>query len=225
MTIKEWPEHERPREKFLSKGAASLSDAELLALFIRVGTRGRTAIDISRDLLSTYGGLRALMRRPFQELCSVPGLGRSKVVQILAAKEIGERYLAEELKCGPALESPRDAERYVSMRLRDAVTEVFGCVFLDNRHQVLAYEDLFFGTINGASVHPREVVRKVLSHNAAAVIVAHNHPSGVAEPSQADISLTRKLKDALALVDVRLLDHLVVGNGECVSLSERGLLG
>lgn len=224
MKIKDWPASERPREKFLHHGASSLSDAELLALFIRVGVKGRTALDISRELLQRFGGLRGLMRAPLAELRRVPGLGDSKCIQIFAAREIGERYLAEELRAGPALESPRDAERYIVMRLRDAAVEVFGCVFLDNRHRVLGYEDLFYGTINGASVHPREVVKKVLAKNAAAVIVAHNHPSGVAEPSRADISLTRRLRESLALIDVKLLDHLVVGNGECVSLSERGLL-
>ncbi len=224
MTIRDWPLNERPREKFMHYGAASLSDAELLALFIRVGTRGRTALDIARDLLSRYGNLRALMRHPLDELCEIPGLGVAKCVQIHAARELGERCFGEELKNGQPLESPRDAEKYLTMRLRDLRIEVFGCVFLDNRHRVIAYENLFEGTINGASVHPREVVRHVLDHDASAVIVAHNHPSGVAEPSQADVSLTKRLKEALALIDVRLLDHLVVGNGECVSLSERGLI-
>jgi DNA repair protein RadC len=224
MSMRDWPENERPREKFIESGPTSLSDAELLALFIRVGSRGRTALDIARDLLNRFGGLRPMLSAPMSELCSIHGLGVSKCVQIQAAREIGVRYLGERLRRGGALESPRDAADYFTMRLRDLPIEVFGCVFLDTRHQVIAYENLFEGTINGASVHAREVVRRVLHHNAAAVIVAHNHPSGVAEPSQADITVTRRLKEALALVDVRLLDHLVVGNGDCVSLSERGLL-
>lgn len=224
MTIKNWPESERPREKFLEYGPASLSDSELLALFIRTGSRGHTALDIAREMLTRFDGLRPMMSAPLAELCSIHGLGVSKCVQIQAARELGVRYLGERLRRGEALESPRDAADYLTMRLRDLPIEVFGCVFLDTRHQVISYENLFEGTINGASVHAREVVRRVLHHNAAAVIVAHNHPSGVAEPSQADITVTRRLKDALALVEVRLLDHLVVGNGECVSLSERGLL-
>lgn len=224
MRIREWPRDERPREKFVESGPGSLSDAELLALFIRTGTRGRTAIDVARELLSRFGGLRALLAAPIDELCTIRGVGMSKCIQIHAARELGVRYLGERLRRGGALQSPRDAADYLTMRLRDLDIEVFGCVFLDTRHQVIAYEHLFEGTINGASVHAREVVRRVLHHNAAAIIVAHNHPSGVAEPSQADISVTRRLKDALALVEVRLLDHLVIGNGECTSLSERGLL-
>ncbi|KAA3632724.1 MAG: JAB domain-containing protein [Proteobacteria bacterium] len=224
MKIREWPAAERPREKFVSSGPESLTEAELLALFIRTGSRGRTAVDIARELLGRFGGLRAMLAAPISELSSVHGLGVSKCVQILAARELGVRCLEERLARGRALESPRDAADFLTMKLRDLAVEVFGCVFLDTRHQVIAYENLFEGTINGASVHIREVVRRVLHHNAAAIIVAHNHPSGVAEPSGADISVTRRLKDGLALVDVRLLDHLVIGNGECVSLSERGLV-
>jgi len=222
MAIRDWPAEERPREKFIRKGAASLSDAELLALIIRTGSRGASAVDIARDLIARYGGVRAMLAAPFDELCRTPGLGASKCVQLHAARELGVRYLAEELTRGGALQSPRQALDYLTMILRDLPVEAFGCLFLDTRHQVLAYETLFEGTVNSASVHPREVVRRVLHHNAAAVIIAHNHPSGVAEPSSADISITRRLKDALALVDVRLLDHLVIGNGESVSLAERG---
>ncbi len=215
---------ERPREKLLRHGAASLSDAELLALFIRSGSRGRTALDIARELLTRFGGLRPMLGVPIDELCAVPGLGVSKCAQIHAARELGTRFLGEDLRRGGTLSSPRDAADYLTMQLRDLPIEVFGCVFLDNRHQVLAYENLFEGTVNGASVHAREVVRRVLHHNASAVIVAHNHPSGVAEPSSADIAVTRRLRDALALVDVRLLDHLVIGSGECASLCELGHL-
>ena len=224
MSIRDWPVSERPREKLIARGASSLSDAELLALFIRSGSRGRTAVDVARELLSRFGGLRDMLAAPLDALYTVPGLGPGKCVQLHAARELGVRYLGERLRRGGALTSPRDAADFLTMQLRDLVVEVFGCVFLDNRHQVLAYENLFEGTVNGASVHPREVLRRVLHHNASAVIVAHNHPSGVAEPSQADVAVTRRLRDALALVDVRLLDHLVIGNGECVSLSERGHL-
>jgi DNA repair protein RadC len=223
MSIRDWPSGERPREKFLQHGPSSLSDAELLALFVRTGSRDHSALDIARDLLARFGGLRSMLAAPIRELCEVRGLGVSKCVQIHAARELGVRYLGEQLVRGGALESPRDAADFLTLQLRDLPVEVFGCVFLDNRHHVIAYENLFEGTINGASVYTREVVRRVIHHNAAAIIVAHNHPSGIAEPSQADISITRRLKDALALVDVRLLDHLVIGNGECVSLSEKGL--
>lgn len=224
MSIKDWPSDEQPREKFLKQGASSLSDAELLALFIRVGSRGRSAIDIARDMLIEYGGLRALLSAPIESLLGVAGLGAAKCVQIHAARELGTRYLGEQLIKGSALKSPRDASDYLTLRLRDLPVEVFGCVFLDTRHQVLAYENLFEGTIDSTSVHPRELIRRVLHHNASAVIVAHNHPSGVAEPSEADISVTCKLKEALKLLDIRLLDHLVIGNAGSVSLSERGLL-
>ncbi len=224
MSIVEWPAAERPREKFLARGPASLSDAELLALFIRIGSRGRSAVDIARDLLGRYGGLRELLNAPASELSAVPGMGPAKCVQLFAARELGSRYLGERLRRGAALSSPREAADFLSMRLRDRCREVFGCLFLDNRHQVIDYEDLFEGTVNGASVYPREVVRRALELNAAALIVAHNHPSGIAEPSDADISITRRLKEALALVDIRLLDHLVIGDGDCVSLCERGHL-
>ncbi len=224
MTIRDWPSAERPREKFIQRGPASLSDAELLALFIRTGSRGRTAVDIARELLSRFGSLRALLAAPLAELCAVPGLGLSKCVQLHAARELGARHLGEQLRRGVALSSPRDAADFLTVQLRDLPVEVFGCVFLDNRHQVLGYENLFEGTVNAASVHVREVVRRVIHHNASAIIVAHNHPSGVAEPSEADVSVTRRLRDALGLLEVRLLDHLVIGNGQCVSLGERGLL-
>lgn len=224
MSIRDWPAGERPREKLIEHGAASLSDAELLAVFIRSGNRGRSAVDVARDVLSRFGGLRAMLAAPLEALYAVPGLGPGKCVQLHAARELGRRYLGERLKRGSPLTSPRDAADFLTLQLRDLTVEVFGCVFLDNRHQVLAYENLFEGTLNGASVHTREVVRRVLYHHASAIIVAHNHPSGVAEPSGADVAVTRRLRDALALVDVRLLDHLVIGDGECVSLSERGHL-
>jgi DNA repair protein RadC len=224
MPITDWPQAERPREKLLTRGPQALSDAELLAIFLRTGISGKTAVDVARDLLSEHGGLRALLSTEPQQLCTAPGLGQAKVAQLMAALEIGRRHLGERLLRGTALESSRDTRAYLEAQLRDLDHEVFCALFLDTRHRVLAFEELSRGTLNGTAVYAREVVRRALRHNAAAVIFAHNHPSGVAEPSRADELLTQRLKEALALVEIRVLDHLVIGDGECVSFSERGLL-
>jgi len=224
MPIADWPDLERPREKLLARGAASLSDAELLAIFLRTGLRGLTAVDLARELLGEHGGLRRLLDADHRALARRRGLGPAKVVQMKAGLELGRRYLEETLKRGSALTSPRATRDYLRARLRAYSHEVFACLFLDNRHQVIEYEELFTGTIDGASVHPREVVKRALHHNAAAAIFAHNHPSGVAEPSRADRSITNRLSAALALVDVRVLDHFVIGDGEVVSFAERGLI-
>ncbi len=224
MAISEWPEHERPREKLLQRGPQALSDAELLAIFIRTGVPGKTAVDVARDLLARFGGLRELLAAGAEELCEQPGLGEAKYVQMQASLELGRRFLAERLKREATLGSTRDTKDFLQAQLRDRKNEVFGVLFLDNRHRVLEFEELFQGTLNGTAVYPREVVKRALKHNAAAVILVHNHPSGVAEPSRADELLTVRLKEALTLVDIRLLDHLVVGDGEMVSFSERGLL-
>ncbi len=224
MAIRDWPANERPRERLLAHGARSLSDAELLAIFLRTGVRGSSAVDLARDLLSRFGSLRCLLAAPREAFCDAPGLGDAKFAQLQAVLEMGRRHLFERLERGEPLSSPRHSAQYLIARLRDRPYEVFAVLFLDNRHRVLAFEELFRGTIDGASVHPREVVRRALRHNAAAVILSHNHPSGIAEPSRADQQITAKLRDALALVDVRVLDHLVVGDGECCSLAERGLL-
>ncbi len=224
MAISDWPEAERPREKLLARGPQALSDAELLAIFLRTGTAGKTAVDLARELLTRFGGLRPLLTADARAMCDAPGLGPAKYAQLAAALEMGRRHLGEKLARGAALESTADTRRYLESRLRDLPYEVFCCLFLDNRHRVLAFEELFRGTLNGTAVYPREIVKRALSHNAAAVILVHNHPSGVAEPSRADETLTDRLREALTLVDVRLLDHLVVGDGETVSFSERGLL-
>jgi len=224
MSISDWPTAERPREKLLMRGAQVLSDAELLAIFLRTGIRGKTAVDLARDLLAQYGGLRSLLTARRESLCATPGFGDAKYAQLMAALEIGCRHLGEQLVRGMALESSQDTRRFLQARLRDLDREVFCALFLDTRHRVLAYEELFSGTLNGTAVYPREVVRRALHHNAAAVIFAHNHPSGVSEPSRADEALTQRLKEALALVDIRVLDHVVVGDGEITSFSERGLL-
>lgn len=224
MPITDWPAAERPREKLLARGASALSDAELLAIFLRTGVAGKTAVDVARDLLGEYGGLRALLGAEREALCATPGMGAAKYAQLMAALEIGQRFLAETLTRGTALQSSRDTRDYLMARLRDLDREVFCALFLDTRHRVLVFEELASGTLNGTAVYAREVVRRALKHNAAAVIFAHNHPSGVAEPSRADEMLTTRLKEALALVDVRVLDHVVVGDGEVVSFCERGLL-
>jgi len=224
MPISDWPLEERPREKLLARGPRAMSDAELLAIFLRTGVKGKTAVDLARELLGNFGGLRPLLEAERQAFCRTPGLGTAKYVQLQAGLEMARRYLAERLVRGDALTSPQDTRDFLMARLRGYPHEVFACLFLDSRHRMVSFEELFFGTIDGASVHPREIVKRALSHNAAAVILAHNHPSGVAEPSRADEMLTRRLKDALALIDVRTLDHIVIGDGEAVSFAERGLL-
>ena len=224
MSIKDWPICERPRERLLDQGAHSLSDAELLAIFLRTGVSGKSAVDLARELLERFGSLRRLLAAERAAFCAAPGLGVAKFAQLQAVLEMGRRHLAEQFTRGRPLLSPAHCADFLRSRLRDLPYEVFAVLFLDNRHRVLAFEELFRGTIDGASVHPREVVRRALQHNAAAVILSHNHPSGVAEPSQADQRITGRLRDALALIDVRLLDHLIVGDADCCSLAERGLM-
>jgi DNA repair protein RadC len=224
MAITDWPLAERPREKLMVRGPQALSDAELLAIFLRTGVPGRTAVDVARDMLARFDGLRGLLLAGLEEACRVPGLGEAKYVQLQAALELGRRFLAEKLARGEALNSTHDTKAYLQACLRDRHQEVFCCLFLDNRHRVLAFEELFRGTLNGTAVYPREILRRALALNAAAVILVHNHPSGVAEPSRADELLTTRLKDTLSQIDIRLLDHLVVGDGEMVSFSERGLI-
>ena len=222
MAITDWPAAERPREKLLDKGPQALSDAELLAIFLRTGLRGKSAVDLARDLLTQFGGLKQLFSADRASFCAFPGMGDAKYAQLQAAIEMSRRYLESRMRRDAVLDSPAATRDYLSARLGHQRREIFACLLLDNRHRVIHYSELFQGTIDGASVHPREVVREALAHNAAAVIFAHNHPSGVAEPSAADRRITSRLKDALALVDIRVLDHLVIGDGEAVSLAERG---
>ena len=224
MSIAQWPEAERPREKLLKQGSQALSDAELLAIFLRVGCVGKSAVDLARDLLKEYGGLRQLLEADQTQFCRGHGLGSAKYAQLQAVLEMARRHLSASMQEGDLLTSPDLVRNYLSAQLRHRHQEVFAVLFLDNQHRLLTYEELFFGTIDGASVHPREVVRKAIARNAAAVILAHNHPSGVAEPSQADRRLTERLQQALDLIDVRVLDHMVVGDGEVVSFAERGLI-
>lgn len=223
MAITDWPAQERPREKLLARGAETLTDAELLAIFLRTGVAGKTAVDLARELLVTFGGLRTLLKADKKAFCAGNGLGEAKYAQLQAVLEMGRRHLKESLHRGDILSCPEATRRFLAAHLRDNSAEVFACLFLDNRHRVIEYEELFQGTIDGASVHPREVVKRALYYNAAAVILAHNHPSGIAEPSQADERITQRLKDALALVDIRVLDHIIIGD-EVVSFAERGLL-
>jgi len=223
MAITDWPAEERPREKLLQKGASALSDAELLAIFLRTGVAGLTAVDMARKLLDNFGGLRPLLEASEDEFCAHHGLGPAKYAQLQAVLEMARRHLYEKLSRGDALCSVQQTRQYLMTQLQACVQEVFACLFLDNRNRVISFDKMFHGTIDSASVYPREVVRVALKKNAAAVIFAHNHPSGVAEPSRADEQITRRLKDALALVEIRVLDHFVIGD-EVVSFAERGLL-
>lgn len=223
MPITDWPASERPREKLLERGSHALSDAELLAIFLRTGVKGKSAVDLSRELLSSFGSLRNLLCANQPDFCDHHGLGPAKFAQLQAVLEMAKRHLFEELQRGDALENPEHTKSYLASQLRPYKHEVFAALFLDNRHRVIQFDELFTGTIDGASVYPREVVKKAMGYNAAAVIFAHNHPSGVAEPSQADRQITNRLRDALALVDVRVLDHIVVGD-DLISFAERGYL-
>jgi DNA repair protein RadC len=224
MGISDWPAAERPREKLLAKGAAKLSDAELLAIFLRTGVSGRTAVDLARDLLAGFGGLRRLLEASTQEFAGHHGLGPAKYAQLQAVLEMARRHLQACLEPGESLAGPEDTRRYLTSRLRHLPHEVFACLFLDNRHQMVGFEELFRGTIDSTSVYPREVVRRALDYNAAAVIFAHNHPSGVTEPSRADELMTQRLIEALGIIDIRVVDHFIVGEGRPVSFAERGLL-
>lgn len=224
MSLVDWPVSERPREKLLKCGAATLSDAELLAIFLRTGASGLPVVELARELLSNFGGVRGLLEADAETLTGARGMGPAKFAQLRAALELTQRYLQAGFERGDAISDPGVTRQYLKGKLRGYGREVFACMYLDNQHRLICYEELFFGTIDGASVHPREVVKRVLKHNAAAVIFAHNHPSGVAEPSQADRRITDRLKSALLLVDVRVLDHMIVGDQEVLSFAERGLL-
>jgi DNA repair protein RadC len=215
---------ERPRERLLALGPASLSDAELIALFLGTGVRGASALDVARELLARFGRVSRVLSAPACELDAVPGVGAAKYAQIAAVMELARRALAEEMKARDSLTSPASVRGYLRLRMQDLGHECFYCVFLDAQNRVIAADELFRGTLTQTSVYPREVVKHALKHNAAAVILAHNHPSGVAEPSFQDQALTRTLAEALALVDVKVLDHFIVAPGACLSFAERGLI-
>jgi DNA repair protein RadC len=224
MAIKDWPESERPRERLLMQGAAALSDAELLAIFLRIGVTGRSALDLATDLLAQFRSITGLFAAPLDQFVKIKGLGQAKYVQLMAAHELAKRALHEEIKRDALLNSPDKVRDYLRLRLAALPHEVFMALFLDAQNRLVSAEELFRGTLTQTSVYPREVVKRALANNAAAVVFAHNHPSGVAEPSRADEMLTQALKNALQLVDVRVLDHLVVTHSGVTSFAERGLL-
>ena len=213
-----------PRSKLLSQSAASLSEIELLAVLLQMGSQPAPALELSHRLLARFGSLRKLLHAERRTLIAENGVGDARLAVLQALPELARRYFEETLPIGEAIRSPADTETFLMARLRDRPHEVFCCLYLDNRHRVLLFEELFRGTIDGTSIYPREVVKQALAVNAAAIILAHNHPSGVAEPSQADERITRRLKSALELVDIRLLDHLIIGDGAATSLARRGLI-
>lgn len=224
LPIRDWPQTERPREKLLHQGPESLGDAELLAIFLRTGIPGKSAIEMARDALLEAGSLRQLLNMSPVDLCKFKGIGTAKYVQFQAGLELGRRYLMEQIVKGEAITSPQISRDYLTLQLRDKPYESFFAMFLDSKHRVIHHEELFRGTIDNAAVPVREVVKEALKHNAAALIVAHNHPSGVAEPSVADRALTQTLNSALEMVGVTLLDHFVVGDSEVISFAEIGAL-
>lgn len=224
MSIANWPEDERPREKLLLRGPSSLSDSELLAIFLRTGVKGKSAVDLARELLTRFGNLTNLFAAGKKEFCTLHGMGQAKYVQLQAVLEMARRSLCERVQSGDALNSPGAVRDYLRLLLRGRQQEVFMTLFLDSQHRLLAAEEMFSGTLTQTSVYPREVVKRALHFNAAAVIFAHNHPSGVAEPSQSDHMLTNALKQSLSLVEVRVLDHFIVAGAECLSLAERGMM-
>lgn len=224
MTINNWPLTERPREKLLTQGAKSLSHAELLAIFFRTGIRGKTALDLARELLSDFGNLKNVLNALPEQFFQKPGMGQTKFIMLKAAIELGRRYFEEELPKGQLLNNSTLTKRFLMNQLKSHPHEVFACVFLDNQNRMICFEELFQGTLTEANVYPREVVKRALAHNAGKIILAHNHPSGNPHPSQADIDLTQSLKQALTLIDVQVIDHVVVGGTQTISLAEIGVL-
>lgn len=224
-TLKDWPESERPRERLVNLGSSSLSDAELLAIFLRTGVKGCNVVDLARQLLSSFGSLAAIFSASQQDFCARRGLGTAKYVQLQACLEMSKRYLAENLReTDCSLTSSQATRDYLLSELRLESREIFAVLFLDNQHHVLTFERLFFGTLNAAAVYPRVVVEQALKHHAAAVILTHNHPSGIAEASLADKQITEKLIQALQLIDVRVLDHIIVAGNQCYSFAEHNEL-
>lgn len=222
MTITNWPVSDQPREKIFSIGAKNLTDAELIAIFLRTGVPGKSAVDIARGLLTEYGSLKKLFSVDPAQLLKQRGLGKAKYAMLKAALELGRRYFEEEVFLGNPLNSIQLIKRFLFNRMRDYPHEVFACLFLDIKNRLICFEELFFGSLSEASVYPREVVKRGLKHNAAKIILAHNHPSGNPTPSQADQEITQLLKQALALVEIRVVDHIIVGINESVSFAEKG---
>lgn len=224
MAITDWPVAERPREKLLRKGARNLSDTELLAIFLRTGTTGKSAVDLARNLLSHYGSLTSLFSADKSALCNFPGMGIAKYTQLQAVLEMSRRALGEKLEQGNAMNTPQLVREYLRLSLTSKQHEVFIAIFLDAKNHMISTEELFSGTLTQASVYPREVIKRALHYNAAAIIFAHNHPSGTTEPSQADKDLTHTLKKALDLIDIKVLDHFIVGNNDIISFAEHNLI-
>jgi DNA repair protein RadC len=224
QNISAWPRGERPRERLIERGAQALSDAELVAVLLGTGAVGANALEVARQLIAHFGSLRRMLSAHRADLLGQRGVGPARYATLMAALELARRHYCEAMRAGPAMNAPAATRQFLTAQLRDRPYEVFCCLHLDNRHRLIQFEELFRGTIDGASVHPREIVRQALQYNSAALIFAHNHPSGVAEASQADELITRRLRDALALVDIRVLDHLIVGDNTCLSFAERGLL-
>jgi len=224
MTIRDWPKTERPREKLLERGAYVLSDAELLAVLLGSGTRGGSAVELARALLTEFGSLRDLLTSDRARCLRQRGVGLARYSLLQAALELTRRHYRETLNIGSALDEPLATRTFLLAQLRDRPYEVFCCLYLDARSRLIAFQELFRGTVNGANVHPREVVRETLMHNASAVILAHNHPSGISEPSEMDELITRRVKEALSLVDVRVVDHIIIGDSHCYSFAEHGKL-
>lgn len=224
MPITDWPREDRPREKLLNKGEQLLTDAELITIFIKSGTRGKTALDIAKELLSEYGGLKKLLSTSPRILINKPGMGPAKYAALKAALELGRRYINEPLPVGTRLNSSRKTQEFLAQHLREYANEVFACLFMDNHLRLIKFEELFFGTINETNIYTRELVRRGLSHNAAKIILAHNHPSGNPNPSTADKEVTLLIKQALNLVDIEVVDHIIVGNPENFSFAEAGIV-
>ena len=221
-SIKQWPKQERPREKLIKQGSSSLSDSELLAIFLRTGCQGVDVVSLSRQLLSEFGSLRALFSANETDFCTHRGLGQAKYVQLQAVLEMSRRYLQEPLMKGASLTSANQTQQYLSSKMRDYPYEVFAALLLDSQHRVIRFHEFFFGTINSANVHPRVIAQKVLQENAAAIILVHNHPSGDPTASEADKNITEKLIKTLQLIDVKVLDHFIIGDGKYTSFAEKG---
>jgi len=224
MSIKDWPDSMRPREKLLTHGAKALSDAELLAIFLRTGVKGCSAVELAQRLLVSFKGLNGLLKAPKRDFCNEFGLGPAKFAQLQAVLEMSRRYYQYQLSEPITLSNSTATADYLIAQLRDLAYETFMVLYLDNQHQLICAQELFRGTINAANVYPREIVREVIKYNAAAIILSHNHPSGIAEPSDADRRITLRIKDALSLIDVTVLDHFIVGENQPYSFADHGLL-
>lgn len=222
MAITDWPEDQRPRERLIKYGAQALSDAELLAVFLRVGVSGKSAVDLGRDMVGHFGSLNRLFSATLRDFSAINGLGPAKFAQLQAVLELARRALSEELEAGAALSSPQTVRQYLQLSMANKPYESFAVLLLDVKNRLIAAEELFRGTLTHTSVYPREVVKAALAHNAASIIIAHNHPSGTPEPSAADHALTQALKQALNLVDIRVLDHFVVAGRHVYSFAEHG---